>query len=251
MGARYRHGVLSRAGAVRIYDPVVRALVIALCLVGCKKHKPEEPPPEPPAEPSRGHSVTHVKDAAVDAAEVAGDDNDAAVADDATTADAPTVGGNGAPAYRDKENHVHGPGGPVFMGRSVPCDASRNHCMREGVWFAANDYDSKHLFRAVPAFQFEGKWWNWRGAEVDSGKLFKTELATIDKIRAGSPVIVWLPDMNSARWVDSEYEALTSSQWDVAVVESVNRSSKSFRIPGWPENLPAENARVIVQQTSH
>lgn len=250
MGARYGHGVLSRAGNVPLYDVGVRALVIALCLVGCKKHQAEEAPPEPPAEPSRGHSITHFKDAAVaeDAAEAAGEDGGAA---DAQTADAAVFGGNGSPAYRDEQGHVHGPGGPVYMGRGVPCDASRNHCMREGVWFAADNYDSKHLFRATPVFELEKTWWNWRGAEVDSGKLFKTELATADKIRAGAPVIVWLPETDSSRWAENEYEALTSSRWDVAVVQSVNRGAKSFRIPSWPDDLPIDNARVITQQTSH
>jgi hypothetical protein len=246
MGARYRHAVLSRAGIVPLYDVHVRALVIALCLVGCKKHEPEESPPDPPAEPSRGHSITHFKDAAVtdDAAE-------GAAAGDAATADAPLFGGNGSPAYRDESGHVHGPGGPVFMGRGVPCDASRNHCMREGVWFAADTYDNTHLFRAVPAFELDKTWWNWRGAEVDSGKLFKTEVATVDKLKAGSPAIVWLPETDSGQWALNEYEALTSSRWDVAVVQSVNRSAKSFRIPSWPDDLPIENARVITQQTSH
>jgi hypothetical protein len=250
--ARYRHGVPSRAGIVPLYDSRVRALVIALCLVGCKKHKPEEAPPDPPAEPSRGHSITHFKDAALaeDAAEGSASAEDAG-ASDAPTADAAVFGGNGSPAYRDESGHVHGPGGPVYMGRGLPCDASRNHCMREGVWFAADNYDSKHLFRALPVFEFEKTWWNWRGAEVDSGKLFKTEVATVDKIRAGAPVVVWLPETDSSRWAENEYEALTSSRWDVAVVQSVNRSAKSFRIPSWPDDLPIENARVITEQTSH
>jgi hypothetical protein len=253
MGARYRHGVRSRAGVVPLYDPDVRSLVLALCLVaGCKKHTVEEAPPPVPAEPSRGHSVTHFKDAghADEAAEAKAGSDDGGV-DDGGTADAATFGGNGSPAYRDEHGHVHGPGGPVYMGRSQPCDASRDHCMRDGVWFAADNYDSKHLFRAVPAFKFEDTWYNWRGAEVDSGKLFKTELATVDKLRAGSPAIVWLPENDSATWPENEYQALTSSRWDVAVIQSVNRSAKTFRIPTWPQDLPIDTARVITQQASH
>jgi hypothetical protein len=234
----------------------VRALAIALCLVGCKKHQAEEAPPSAPAEPSRGHSITKFKDGGTltdpDKAEVAEapTTGSAAVTEDAAVVDAaPQVGGNGQPAYRDDQGHVHGPGGPVFMGRGAPCDASRNHCMRDGVWFAADNYDSTHLFRALPAFELEGKWWNWRGNEVDSGKLFKTELATPAKLRAGAPVVVWLPETDSAKWAENEYEALTSSRWDVAVVESV--SGKTFRIPKWPDSLPIDNARVVVEQKSH
>jgi hypothetical protein len=230
----------------------VRAIAIALCLFGCKKHEPVDPPSDPPAEPSRGHSITPFKDAGhADGTEQAADATEDAGATDAATADAPLFGGNGAPAYRDQQGRVHGPGGPVYMGRGVPCDASRDHCLREGVWFAADNYDSKHLFRALPVFEFEKTWWNWRGAEIESGKLFKTERATLDKIRAGAPVVVWLPDTDSAPWAENEYEALTSSRWDVAVVQSVNRSAKTFRIPSWPDALPIDNARVIVQQSSH
>ena len=85
--------------------------------------------------------------------------------------------------------------------------------MRDGVWFAADNYDSKHLFRALPVFEFEKTWWNWRGAEVDSGKLFKTEVATVDKIREGSPVVVWLPETDSARWAENVKLSDEDARW--------------------------------------
>jgi hypothetical protein len=228
--------------------------MIAVCLIGCKKHEAEDVP-QAPAEPSRGHSITPFKDAghpAEETPEAPAGAGETATPDDAAAIDAPPQpGGNGSAAYRDEQGRVHGPGGPLYMGRGAPCDASRDHCMRPGVWFAADNYDSQHLFRALPVFEFDGTWWNWRGAEVESGKLFKTELATPAKLRVGAPVIVWLPETDSAAWAENEYDALTSSRWDVAVVQSVNPSAKTFRIPRWPDDLPIENARVILEQKSH
>jgi hypothetical protein len=249
--ARYRHGVLSRAGAVRGYDPGVRALVIALCLVGCKKHKPEEAAP-PPAEPSRGHSVTHFKDGGTlrDPDQMPVETAGAGDAGEATV-DASLSGDNGSPASRDAQGHVHGPGGPLFMGRGdIACDATHDHCIRKGTWFSADNYDNKHLFRALPVFEFEGKWYNWRGSEAEVGKLFRTELATPEKVRPGSPIVVWLPETDSPPWAGNEYDALTSSRWDIAVVLSVNSSAKTFKIPSWPDDLPIANGRVIVEQKS-
>lgn len=134
------------------------------------------------------------------------------------------------------------------MGRGLPCDASRDHCMRAGVWFAADTYDSKHLFRAVPAFEYEQAWWNWRGAAIDSGTLLLTERATPAKVKVGSPIVVWLPETDSSAWAENEYDALTSSRWDVAVVLEVDAAAKTFRIPSWPDPLPLDNGRVVVQQ---
>ncbi len=233
----------------------MRALLLAICLLGCKKHENQEPPPAPPSEPSRGHSFTPFKDGGPGSAGSAEEGSSAAAAaapdDAAPTADARLYGGDGSPARRDDQGHIHGPGGAVFMGKGVPCDASRDHCMREGVWFAADSVRPGSLFRAVPAFQFEGKWYDWRGNDVEPGKLFKTELATIDTIKVGSPVVLLVPETSSEPWLESEYDALTTSRWDVAYVDSVNRSAKTFRVKGWPDFLSIDVARVITEQSSH
>jgi hypothetical protein len=224
----------------------VRALLLAICLLGCKKHEPQEAAPEtPPAEPSRGHSVTHFKDADESGGSAA------AGAEDAGEPDAHLIGGNGAPAYRDDQGHVHGPGGPVFMGHGKPCDASQNHCMREGVWFAAGGLKPGSMFRAVPAFELEGKWYDWRGNDVEPGMLFKTELATIDKLQPGTPIVFLVPESSGSGWLESEYDSLTTSRWDVAYVDTVNSSAKTFRAKGWPDTLSIDVARVITQQKSH
>ena len=246
--------MLSRAGTIALYDPAVRALVLAICLFGCKKHENQEPAPPPPAEPSRGHSFTPYKDGGTltgSGDEASGSGSAVAATDAAPTADARLYGGDGSPAFRDESGRVHGPGGPVYMGKGVPCDASRDHCMRDGVWFAADSVRPGSLFRAVPAFQLEGKWFNWRGGDADPGKLFKTELATIDTIKTGAPVVFLVPETSSNQWLESEYEALTTSRWDVAYVDAVNRSAKTFRVKGWPDDLPVDVARVITEQTTH
>ena len=234
----------------------MRALLLAICLLGCKKHEKQEPPvAEAPAEPSRGHSFTPFKDGGPGSAG-GSDDPVAAVpgdagADDAPTADARLYGGDGSPAYRDEQGHVHGPGGPVYMGKGVACDASRDHCMRDGVWFAADNVTPGGLFRAVPAFELEGKWYNWRGGDVDPGRLFKTELAKVETIKRGAPVVFLVPETSSGQWLESEYEALTSSRWDVAIVDAVNPAAKTFRVKGWPDDLSIDVARVITQQQAH
>jgi len=233
----------------------VRAFLIAICLLGCKKHEKQEPAPEPPAEPSRGHSFTPFKDGGAGSAsgsdEAAGSSTAAAPEDAAATADARLYGGDGSPAYRDEQGHVHGPGGPVYMGKGVPCDASRDHCMREGVWFAADSVRPGSLFRALPAFELDGKWYDWRGNDVDSGKLFKTELAKIDTIKAGLPVVFLVPENSGSQWLESEYDSLTTSRWDVAYVDAVNRAAKTFRVKGWPDDMSIDVARVITEQSTH
>lgn len=233
----------------------MRAFLIAICLLGCKKHETSEPAPEPPAEPSRGHSITHFKDASAGSDEPgsSGSSGAAASPDDAApTADARLYGGDGSPAYRDAEGHPHGPGGPQFMGHGVPCDASTDHCMREGVWFAATDVRPGSMFRATPSFKLEDKWYDWRGNDVDSGKLFKTELAKLDTLKAGSLIVFLVPDNGQGeQWLESEHDALTSSRWDAAYVDAVNRSAKTFRVKGWPDDLSIDAARVVTEQSSH
>ena len=242
--------MLSRAPHHPLYDPFVRAFLIAICLLGCKKHETPDPAPEPPAEPSRGHSITHFKDAS-DGSDESG--SAAAALDDAApTADARLFGGDGSPAYRDADGRVHGPGGPQFMGKGLPCDASRDHCMREGVWFAADNMRPGAMFRALPSFKFEDKWYDWRGNEVEPGKLFKTELAKLDTIQVGAPIVFLVPENGEGSpWLDNEHDSLTSSRWDVAYVDGVNRSAKTFRVKGWPDDMSIDAARVITEQSSH
>jgi hypothetical protein len=107
------------------------------------------------------------------------------------------------------------------------------------------------LFRAVPAFQLEDKWYDWRGNDVESGALFKTELAKLETIKVGSPVVFLVPESSGDQWLESEYDALTTSRWDVAYVDGVNRSAKTFRVKGWPDDMSIDVARVITQQTTH
>jgi hypothetical protein len=236
--------VCPHARAQTLYDAPVRALLFAICLFGCKKHQNQDPAPEPPAEPSRGHSVTHFHKDADDSGSASGETAEA-------TPDAHVIGGDGSPAYRDKQGHVHGPGGPVYMGKGPPCDASRDHCMREGVWFAASNLLPGSMFRAVPAFELEGQWYDWRGNDVEPGKLFKTEIATMDKIGAGTPIVFLTPETSGEPWVNSEYDALTTSRWDVGYVTEINPGAKTFRVKGWPDELSIDLARVITQQSSH
>jgi hypothetical protein len=232
-----------------VYDPgvLLRSLLIVTALAGCKK-KEREMATELPPVPSSGHSVTHFKDAHED-----GSGDLAAAGSDAGAIDAAEKV-SGAPAYRDPDGRIHGPGGPVNMGAGAQCDASRNHCMRDGVWFAAGNYVQGKLFRATPCFEFEGKWYTWRGDQIDEGgKLFKTRLAKPEDVQAGKPLVVFMPDSDphGDKWVDSEYEALTSSRWDVAIPDSVNNGTKTFVTRAWDDPLDIETARAIIEEKPH
>ena len=154
-------------------------------------------------------------------------------------------GGNGAAAYRDGDGRVHGPGGPVFMGRDEPCTAKLDHCMRPGVWFAADDIIAGKMFRGVPVFQLDNKWWTWRGDEVAPKHLLRTAVVDkADQLQAGKPVVFFV-DEGGQRFLDSEYDMLTSSRWSVAVIESI--SAAGVRIQGWGE-VPLDTIRMIVEQ---
>src|SRR5258706_16344262 len=107
----------------------MRWLVLPLVVVvGCKKK--EEPAPDPmPTGPATGHSVTKVKDdgsgrdsgghSSTTATGSAGSAGSAQ--ESGPPADASLFGGNGKPPYRDDGGHVHGPGGPIFMGHGPEC----------------------------------------------------------------------------------------------------------------------------------
>ncbi len=154
-------------------------------------------------------------------------------------------GGNGAPPYRDGEGRVHGPGGPVFMGTGEPCTAKIDHCMRPGVLFSADNVKAGSLYRGVPVFQFENKWWSWWGEAVEPKHLFRT--ATVDKadqIEVGKPV-VFFSEEGHDRFLDSEYEMLRSSRWEVGVVGAVG--TDSIKIKGWGD-VPLDTVRRIVEE---
>lgn len=146
-------------------------------------------------------------------------------------------------AYRDSDGRVHGPGGPVFMGRGEPCDAARDHGLRPGVWFAADNVVAGKLFRGVPVFAFENAWWTWRGEKAEPKRLFRTAVATIDRVEVGKPV-VFFAEEGRQRFLDNAYDMLTSSRWSVAVVGAVG--AETLNVKGWGD-IPVETARVIVE----
>lgn len=226
----------------------MRWVAVLLCLtIACKK-KEAEPEPAAPTTPSVGHSKTELKD---DPGEHGGGHSKTGAApDDAggEPADARLYGGDGSPPYRDERGAVHGPGGRIFMGRGVDCTDKIDHCLREGVWFAAGNVISGKLFRATPVFEFEGKWWNFSEQEsTDHGVLLKTKrVESASELVPGSAVI-WLVAANSsAKWLNSEHDALTSSRWDAGVIKSVG--SETLEVHGWPSSIPIDTARVVIER---
>lgn len=230
------------------------ALVVVCLVAGCKKKEPQaEPPPAGSGSASAG-SVGHSK-TKIDDEQVHTDENGRVVeaktaeADDGgVEADASLYGGNGQPAYRDKDGHVHGPGGPIFMGKAIECTDKVDHCLRPGVYFSVPNLEPGRLYRATPVFELEGKWWNFREEEVtDTFALFKTKvLDHPSELKVGSPVI-WLLEANSTdKWLDNEFDALTSSRWDAGIIESV--SSSSFKVKGYGYGIDFDTARVITER---
>ena len=232
----------------------MRSLVLAsavLALAGCKKQpKPDDTPAPPPGPPKVGHATfkTHGgSDTPDDPPSTAPGSGSVT----ATGSDVPPDAAEeetGKPAYRDEEGHVHGPGGPVFMGEGRDCDASRDHCMRKGVWFAAGNIERGRQFRAVPVFAFEKAWYTWRGDPSDTdGKLYKTKVAGKAAIAAGTPVIFFSADTDDSKWADSEFAALTSSRWEAGVVEAA--SGDKIRISSWGD-VPKDTVRLITESKS-
>ena len=220
---------------------------------GCKK-KEREMATELPSTPSTGHSVTHFKDApeAEGSAEAVATGSAPAPPGDPIDA-APKQGGNGQSPYRDSDGHVHGPGGPVNLGSGPNCDAEHNHCQRGDAWFHVGNIVAGKVYRATACFEFEGKWYDWRGSEIEAGgKLLKTRVANPEDIKAGEPIVFFSPESDPRdKWVNVEYEALTSSRWDVGVPESVNPGGKTFSSKTWPDPIDDDVARVIVEQKDH
>jgi hypothetical protein len=157
-------------------------------------------------------------------------------------------GGDGSPPYYDDEGHIHGPGGPVFMGRGPECNAERDHCMRPGVWFAVDNLVSGKMYRATPIFEHEKKWYTWRGKEAEFQYRLKTKLATKDTLKVGDPVVWFIDENSSKKWVDNEYDALTSSRWTSGFVQEWVGSDR-VRVAGWTYGLvPLDTIRVIVER---
>jgi hypothetical protein len=241
------------------------AIVLFVLACGCKKQDEAPAEPEPTATtPARGYSVTKMKGGGED-----GDGGEEGVVDEpgggaggatakavasaprdagagAATADASLFGGNGTPAHRDDEGRIRGPGGPVFMGRGPECNGERDHCMREGVWFAVDNLVAGKLYRATPMFEFEGKWYTWRSKEESFAMRFKTKVGTKQTLRAGDPVIWFIDENASKKFVDNEYDALTSSRWSAGVIDAVE--GDQIRVKGWTYGMvPIDTTRVIVE----
>lgn len=231
----------------------MRWALVLVCLAGaCKKKEPQaEPPPAGSGTAgSVGHSKTKVDDEPAPAEHVAegGGGEHGAAAEDAGAEPEKQYGGNGQPAFRDKDGVVHGPGGPIFMGKAEECTDKIDHCMRPGVYFSVPNLEAGKVYRATPVFELENKWWTFRGEEVsDIFALFKTKPAErASELHVGSPVI-WLLDANSTdKWLDNEFDALTSSRWDAGVIESVGTSS--FKVKGYGYGIDFDMARVVTER---
>src|SRR5262245_44234549 len=105
---------------------MMRWLAIVLVVVACKQAKQVDSEPEPTAPSKPGHSVTKIN-----AAEGSGGHAGSGEGSSDEVVKPPTaVGGNGSAASWGADGRPHGPGGPVFMGRGITCDAEHDHCMR-------------------------------------------------------------------------------------------------------------------------
>jgi hypothetical protein len=228
----------------------MRWVAVLLCLtIACKKKEAEPEPAAAPTAPSVGHSKTELKDDPGDHGGGGGHSKTAEGPGDAgEVADARLYGGDGSPAFRDERGAVHGPGGRIFMGRGVDCTDKIDHCLREGVWFAAGNVVAGKLYRATPVFEFEGKWWNFNEQEsTDHKVLLKTKTVESPAELVPGSAVIWLVAANSsAKWLNSEHDALTSSRWDAGVIKSVG--SETFEVQGWPSPIPIDTARVVIER---
>ncbi|HUS27165.1 MAG TPA: hypothetical protein VMZ53_01615 [Kofleriaceae bacterium] len=241
----------------------MRWVLLALVfVVGCKKK--EEAPAEEPltGPPPTGHSVTKVGEegsAGGSATAPAGSGSTTATAGssttaspagpvDAGTADASRFGGNGKPPYRDDTGHIHGPGGPIFMGRGPDCTDKIDHCLRDGVWFAVGTIRPGSIYRATPAFEFEGKWWDFRETEVECEQLFKTRVAKPEDLIPGNELIWLVEEHQDFQWLNSEGDALVSSRWEAGVIEAGPAGSDKFRVKGWQWAVRVDSARAIIEK---
>lgn len=235
------------------------SFLVLILFAACKPKQEPEPEPTPSGPPARGMSVTKMEDPGEEtddggagrlenaSGRAGGSEGPTASgASDAGTVDAARFGGDGSPAHRDEEGRIRGPGGPVFMGRGDECNAERDHCLREGVWFAVGNLVAGKLYRAVPVFEFEDKWYNWRGKEESFAMRFKTKVGTRQTLHAGDPVIWFIDENASKKFVDNEYDALTSTRWEAGVIESIE--GDQIRVKGWTYGMvPIDTTRVILE----
>jgi hypothetical protein len=80
--------------------------------------------------------------------------------------------------------------------------------------------------------------------QVEPKHLFRT--VVVDKpeqMQAGKPVLIFVQE-GRPRFLDSEYEMLTSSRWDV-VVDSVGTDTDKNK--GWGD-VPLDTVRQIVEE---
>lgn len=234
---------------------VILAALIAFC--GCdklrKKHEDAGQQTQGSAEPPKtGHSVTKLKaDAGVGSGGSGkGSAGSAHAGSGQGSAKAEhLMGGDGSPPYRADDGRVHGPGGPVFMGRGVACDAAHDHCLRDNVWFSVNSIQPGKLYRALPVYEFEKQWYTWRGDLADPPvKLYKTQIAGNAKVPAGTSIIWFSAETSDGKFVNSEYEALTSSRWEAGVVES-QQSASVLMVKGFGA-VSLDTVRLITEQRS-
>lgn len=218
-------------------------------VVACKKKVEPEPDPEPSKAGTSGKSVTHVAEPEETGSDMLAKRAAAREAEqekDKAAGERKLYGGDGSPPYRDDQGHLHGPGGPVYMGKGPDCTDKIDHCLRDGVWFAVPTVKSGNIYRATPAFEFESKWWTFREQEAEYEQLFKTKVVeNPSELVVGSPA-VFLVDDNYTKWLNSEHDALTSSRWEAGIVESV--SGDTFRIKGWSYPIPIDTARAVVEK---
>ena len=76
---------------------------------------------------------------------------------------------------------------------------------------------------------------------------FKTKVGTRETLKADDPVIWFIDENASHKFVDNEYDALTSSRWEAGVVDSIDVGK--IRVKGWSDGAVAiDTTRVIVEQ---
>ena len=67
----------------------------------------------------------------------------------------------------------------------------------------------------------------------------------MNQLQPGKPVVFFVEE-GRERFLDCEYDMLTSSRWSVAVVDGVG--TDSVRIKGWGDVPLEETVRVIIEE---
>jgi hypothetical protein len=165
------------------------------------------------------------------------------MSDDEREAQAPEVPDPDPPAYRDGEGVVHGPGGPIAE-EPGDCGPARNHCLRGNAWFTGSEISSDdgrihHLM--LPVFIFEGHWYSWKGKHADNGTVKRTRPATLDTLKIGHDVYVFVP-RGDGKVPASPKAALTARQWDAVAPYTIDAKAGTFFADGQTYSIAA--ARV-------